>query len=74
MNHSYGIKQKFTFKEVLNNHDDQIIVRQLLMKLLPEEIRIKIIQQFNRHASEYNQRVIDLYGKDNLREGCLTNN
>jgi hypothetical protein len=67
---SHGIKQRDTFKQVLNNGDDQVIVRQLLLQLIPEKLQQEIIVQFNNHATKYNRRTVKLYGKDELREGC----
>lgn len=67
---SHGIKQRNTFREILVNCDDQVIVRQLLREFVPEEIKQKIIEEFNHHATEYNKRVIELYGQNELREGC----
>lgn len=54
------MKPRWTFRAVLNNGDDQVIVRQLLEKYVCEHDRLNIIAGFNAEVAAYNRRVADL--------------
>lgn len=41
------IKARTTFLEVLNNCDDQVIVRRLLEELVPMDAKIEVVRRFN---------------------------
>jgi len=43
-----------TFSDVVYNWDDQVIVRQLLIKYVPSEIRALIVDEFNEFVDKRN--------------------
>lgn len=47
-----------TFGEMLGQSDDQVLVRQLLMDLVPEEVKWKIVWHYNGAASDRNLRML----------------
>lgn len=51
-------KIRVTFAEVLNNRDDQVLVRQLVDKHMPTEKKVEIIDDFNREIQVRHQRRI----------------
>jgi len=53
------IRPRNTFAEVLGNIDDQVTVRQLLIDLIPEDVKWKIVWHFNKSISERNLRVLE---------------
>jgi len=48
------MKRRDTFNEVLNNGDDQVVVRHLLYKHVPKEVKAVIIEEFNQKVDERN--------------------
>ena len=52
------IKHRGTFAKVLWNCDDQVIVRELLKELVPEDIQHEVVKRFNLNADEHNARVL----------------
>lgn len=53
------IYPKRTFGEVLGQADDQVLVRELLMDLVPGDVKWRIVFHFNKSISERNLRVLD---------------
>ncbi len=53
------IHPRQTFAEVLGQSDDQVLVRQLLMDLVPEDVKWRIVFHFNKSISERNLRALD---------------
>ena len=51
------MRERESFREVLHNIDDQVIVRQLLVELVPDAIKAEVLNRFNQHAREWNERV-----------------
>ena len=49
------IRNQNTFEKVLNNCDDQIIVRELLRQYVPMECKAEIVRKFNEHADRINE-------------------
>ena len=54
------ILPRHTFGEVLGQGDDRVTVRQLLMDLIPEDVKWKIVWHFNKSISERNLRALDI--------------
>jgi rubrerythrin len=50
-------KHRKTFPDVLYNCDDQVIVRQLIDELVPEQVQLEIVNRFNAHVDRYNEIV-----------------
>lgn len=44
------MKQRFTFRELLNNCDDQVLIKNLLCKIVTEQQQQAIIDSFNERA------------------------
>ena len=51
---SFEMKHRDTFCAVLNNFDDQVIVRDLLIELVPSKIQAEIVRRFNEHVDGRN--------------------
>jgi hypothetical protein len=47
---SYEECWKAGFRAVLSNPDDQVIVRQLLAEMVPDDVQAEIVRRFNDHA------------------------
>jgi hypothetical protein len=54
------MKHRDNFHAVLVNSDDQVIVRDLLDELVPDEVKARIVAAFNRHVDEYNVRAEEI--------------
>lgn len=50
------MKKRYSFRDVLVNGDDQVIVRELLQKHVPDEVQIKIVNLFNQECDERERR------------------
>ena len=53
---AYKIGCKDSFAEVLHNSDDQVTVRTLLMSIVPIDIQIKIVKNYNAATIERHNR------------------
>jgi hypothetical protein len=51
------MRHQRTFDDVLHNMDDQVIVRELLIKMVPVATKQEIVEEFNAHADRYNARI-----------------
>lgn len=49
------MKKRETFREVLCNIDDQVIVRDLLEHYVPEMVKDHIVSKFNEHVKRFNE-------------------
>jgi len=49
-----------SFKAVLSNSDDRVIIRDLLVELMPNDLKWEIVWRFNKHVCERNIRVVHL--------------
>lgn len=48
------ISRRDSFKDVLNDCDNQVIVRELLVQYVPLHVQEKIIDEFNKYADRRN--------------------
>ncbi|MCK5504237.1 MAG: hypothetical protein KAJ10_03700 [Thermodesulfovibrionia bacterium] len=55
-----AIKHRKTFEAVLDNSDDQAIVRRILKRVLPFHIKDQVVEQFNQHVDNYNDKVAEM--------------
>lgn len=49
------MKFETTFRDVLWQGDDQVIVRELLISLVPPDVQSVIVQRYNKHVSKFNK-------------------
>jgi len=64
-----------TFKEVLHNNQDQAIVRELLIHLVPDDVKKKIVYHFNdymlfknRRSQPLDQGVLEIWNWQQIKE------
>ena len=50
------VKQRKTFEEVLIQSDDQVIVRELLNKYVPDQVKEQILKEYNDEVACVNGR------------------
>lgn len=55
LNDAYRMREQPNFRAVLNNCDDQVVVRQLLIELVAPEVKVEIVNRFNEFARRYNR-------------------
>jgi hypothetical protein len=47
-------RHRSTFREVMENSDDQVTVRELIHELMPDDIKAEIVCRFNARVDERN--------------------
>jgi uncharacterized protein with PIN domain len=62
-------RHKETFHQVLYNLDDQVIVRNLVEDLMPEEVKAEILRRFNLDVDRYNA-VVDQHQREDALEAA----
>ena len=55
------MKHRHTFKKVLWNCEDQVVVRKLLEELVPPKVQAEIVRRFNMHCDERNQAMMTIW-------------
>jgi len=53
------MKHRETFQQVLLNSDDQIAVRDILHMVLTREQQTEVVELFNKHVDNCNQRRVE---------------